>query len=136
MEHITKSTILHRLLGYQTAGYAFLLFLITGDEVFDFPYLLFGQLATPVNWPEVVIEAAYILVLAALTLSSSWYFVRRVRFFEGLIPICSFCRKIRDGGEWISLESYVSNHSEAMLSHGLCPECRKQHYPNLPHRTG
>lgn len=135
MKLITKNILLHRLLGYEIAGYAFLLFLITGDEVFDFPYLIFGQLATPVNWPEVVIEAAYIIVLAALTLSSSWYFVRRIRFFEGLIPICSFCKKIRDEGRWISLEAYVSNHSEAMLSHGLCPECREKHYPNIPHRS-
>lgn len=47
-----------------------------------------------------------------------------VKKLEGVIPICGICKKIRDDQEsWQQLEKYISDHSEAMFSHGLCPEC-------------
>lgn len=47
-----------------------------------------------------------------------------VRHLEGIIPICMYCKNIRDDKEsWHQLETYISNHSEAMFSHGICPEC-------------
>jgi hypothetical protein len=125
----TKKYLLLRLLFVQSAGYAILLFLIAGDELFDFPHTVFGQMETPVNWAEIYIESGYILVLAIFSLTFTWYLIRRLKFFDGLIPICSFCKKIRENNDWISLEEYVGNHSEAMLSHGLCPECKELHYP-------
>lgn len=49
---------------------------------------------------------------------------REVHQLSGLLPICSYCRRIRDGGdEWVSLEDYVLRHSEASFTHGACPEC-------------
>lgn len=52
-----------------------------------------------------------------------------VKTLEGLIPICSHCKKIRDDkGYWNQLETYLGEHSEATLSHGICPECIKKHY--------
>lgn len=48
----------------------------------------------------------------------------RVRQLEGILPICSYCKKIRDDKEnWRQMEEYISEHSEANFSHGLCPEC-------------
>lgn len=47
-----------------------------------------------------------------------------VRQLEGIIPICMYCKNIRDDKEsWHQLETYISKHSEAMFSHGICPEC-------------
>jgi len=47
-----------------------------------------------------------------------------VKQLEGIIPICSWCKKIRDDGKsWHQLEEYISHHSEAKFSHGVCPEC-------------
>lgn len=49
---------------------------------------------------------------------------------HGMIPICSYCKKIRDdGGSWWQLESYIQSHSEAEFSHGICPDCRTRHFP-------
>jgi PAS domain S-box-containing protein len=48
----------------------------------------------------------------------------KVKQLEGIIPICMYCKKIRDDKEsWQQLESYISQHSEAFFSHGICPEC-------------
>ncbi len=47
-----------------------------------------------------------------------------VRTLSGLLPICAWCHKIRDdAGYWRQLEAYLSQHTEAQFSHGLCPEC-------------
>jgi sigma-B regulation protein RsbU (phosphoserine phosphatase) len=47
-----------------------------------------------------------------------------VKQLQGLVPICSYCKKIRnDRNYWQQLESYLSDHSEAQFSHGICPEC-------------
>lgn len=50
--------------------------------------------------------------------------LEEVKTLRGIIPICSFCMKIRnDKGAWGRLEAYISEHSDARVSHGLCPEC-------------
>ena len=48
----------------------------------------------------------------------------RIRTLSGMLPICAACKKIRDDkGYWNQLESYISNHSDVLFSHGLCPDC-------------
>ena len=47
-----------------------------------------------------------------------------VKHLQGIIPICSYCHNIRDEeGAWSKLEAYISQHSMANLSHGVCPQC-------------
>ena len=54
-----------------------------------------------------------------------------VRRLQGLVPICATCKKIRDdSGYWNDVEQYISSHTEATLTHGVCPECAKEHYPD------
>ncbi len=56
----------------------------------------------------------------------------RVRQLEKLLSICSFCKKIQDeNGHWQQIESYISYRSETRFSHGICPECGKQHYGDV-----
>ncbi len=56
----------------------------------------------------------------------------RVKQLEGIIPICMHCKKIRDDQEsWHQLEAYISNHSEAQFSHGMCSDCFSTRYPDL-----
>jgi len=48
----------------------------------------------------------------------------RVKMLQGLLPICSYCKKIRnDRNYWQQVEGYISDHSEAQFSHGICPDC-------------
>jgi len=53
----------------------------------------------------------------------------RVRLLEGILPICSWCKCIRDEhNNWVQLEGYITEHSEAHFSHSLCPHCYQKHY--------
>ena len=48
----------------------------------------------------------------------------RVKRLQGLLPICSYCKKIRDDQNyWQQVEAYITEHSEAAFSHGICPDC-------------
>jgi PAS domain S-box-containing protein len=56
----------------------------------------------------------------------------QVRTLHGLIPICAWCKKIRnDAGYWQQIEAYISEHTEADFSHGMCPDCFKLSAPRI-----
>lgn len=53
----------------------------------------------------------------------------RVRTLEGILPMCAYCRRIRDErGAYQNLEDFVSDKTTAQFSHGVCPECAKKHF--------
>ena len=55
-----------------------------------------------------------------------------VKTLRGIVPICSFCKKIRDDkGYWDQVEVYVSQHTNANFSHSICPDCAKKLYPEF-----
>ncbi len=54
----------------------------------------------------------------------------KVKLLSGLLSTCAYCKKIRDAdGVWQPLERYISEHSEASFSHGICPDCIHKLYP-------
>ena len=67
--------------------------------------------------------------LVSRTAAQSRALAKRVRVLEGILPICSFCKKIRDtNNTWHPLEGYISDRSNAQFTHGFCPECGERHY--------
>jgi phosphoserine phosphatase RsbU/P len=51
----------------------------------------------------------------------------RVRALQGLLPICAWCKRVRDDRNyWREVESYIADHSDARFSHSVCPECREK----------
>lgn len=53
-----------------------------------------------------------------------------VRQLSGLLPICAYCKRVRDDQDyWQQIERYLSEHSEAQFSHGICPDCLEVHLP-------
>jgi len=56
--------------------------------------------------------------------------LQEVKMLSGLLPICSSCRRIKnEQGQWSALERYISDHTEAEFSHGICPDCAQRLYP-------
>jgi len=54
--------------------------------------------------------------------------LKRVKQLQGLLPICSYCKKIRnDRNYWEQVDAYITSHSEARFSHGVCPDCYEIH---------
>ena len=58
--------------------------------------------------------------------------LKEIKILRGILPLCSFCKKIRDDkGYWEQVDIYIHKHSQADISHSICPECMKEHYPKL-----
>lgn len=54
-----------------------------------------------------------------------------LKTLKGILPICAHCENIRDDeGYWNELEAYIDHHSEATFSHGICPDCMEELYPD------
>ncbi len=75
-----------------------------------------------------LIVLGLVAVLTSRVASQTREMRRRVRLLEGMLPICGFCKDIRDdAGQWVQLESYITRHSEAQFSTGVCDECGRKH---------
>jgi len=106
----------------------------------------------PVEWPQSNLRETEHLVenFKGVTdaLSEQFGEIRRVnaelvqaldevKTLQGILPICSYCKNIRnDAGAWEQLEAYVSRHSGAQFSHGLCPDCLAAHFPGFSDPPG
>ena len=113
---------------YEIIGFSLIIILLWVDEILDIPCLIFGAPATPVNWVEGIIETVGIIILSFIIIIISFRILSKIRYLEGFLPVCSFCKKIRVKNEWIPIEVYLSEHSDAVFSHGFCPECLKKNY--------
>lgn len=55
----------------------------------------------------------------------------KLKMMGNILPICAHCKKIKDDeGDWHQIEKYFSDHSKILFSHGLCPDCAKEYFPN------
>lgn len=75
---------------------------------------------------------AIVLFLTHLTIKA---YQARIETLRGIVPICSFCKKVRDDqGYWNQVEAYIERHTEAEFSHAYCPDCIDEHYPDFADR--
>jgi len=124
---VIKNKMAKKIIGYEVLGFVIFMFLLWSDEIFDIPHI-FGAPATPINWIECLFENAYVLFLCTFILLATWKCLKRIKHLEGFLRVCSFCKKIRVGDEWIPIEVYIQNNSETQFSHGLCSQCMEKHY--------
>jgi hypothetical protein len=58
--------------------------------------------------------------------------LKEIKALRGILPLCSFCKKIKnDKGHWEQVDVYIHEHSQADVSHSVCPECMRKHYSDL-----
>ncbi|MGV8122364.1 MAG: response regulator [Candidatus Xenobiia bacterium LiM19] len=95
-------------------------------------YLIKGQVNGPLLCRSLryAIERKRLTLELVKTVADLKEALSEVKTLSSLLPICSYCKKIRDDkGYWQSLEKYFFEHSEMRFSHGLCPECLDKYYP-------
>lgn len=64
-------------------------------------------------------------------------FTTQIRMLKDLLPICMYCKRIRDDQDyWQQVESYFHHHTGSNFSHGICPDCFSKEMKALPSRTG
>lgn len=132
MEPITKTFISKKVLSYEITAFASVIVFIWFNEVFDLPYVLLGAETTPVNWRESIFETLIMTSFGLVIIRNTKALFQRMKYLEGLLPICSSCKQIRDKqGKWQQIETYIHKRSEIRFSHGLCPHCAIKLYPDV-----
>jgi hypothetical protein len=128
---MSKSAFTKEILLFEGIGFGVVLSLLWLNEALDLPHYLFAAPSTPVNWRESILESVVVCALAAGTLLWSHRALARIRYLEGYFRVCMYCKRIQAHDKWIPIEQYVIDHTEAVLSHSICPECKQKHHPQL-----
>jgi len=77
---------------------------------------------------RIVVLSSFALIMDR-TATQTRALSRRVSILEGLLPICAYCKKIRDQkDEWQAMEKYIMARSEATFTHGICPDCMRENF--------
>jgi hypothetical protein len=126
-----KHAVARRVIIYEIIAFASIMLLIWLDEVIDIPDILLGADPTPINWRESIFESIGIVVLGALIVRMTYNIFKRMKYLEGILPICGSCKRIRDENDnWHQIEAYVRDRSDTEFTHGICPECARKLYPD------
>jgi hypothetical protein len=126
-----RYSVAKRVILYEKISFASIILLIWLNEVIDIPDLLLGAEPTPLNWREALFESVCIVILAVAIIRYTNNIFQRMKYLEGILPVCASCKKIRDEkGTWHQIGLYVRERSDAEFSHGVCPECAAKLYPD------
>lgn len=73
-----------------------------------------------------------LLISEARDISELREALTKIKSLQGILPICSFCNKVRDEDDnWSPVDTYIHERSEAQVSHSICPDCASEQYPDL-----
>ncbi len=93
--------------------------------IWDVPWSLTVSIVNAIIRMAVLLTIAYFI-------DRTVRLTREVKRLEGFLPICSFCKKIRnEQNEWQKIEMYISKNSQADFTHSICPECARTHYADF-----
>ena len=126
-----KNVLSKRIIFYDMTGFGIVICLLWLNEVIDIPYLFLGAKATPINITESIFETLIVTLLCIVVTLFSIKLIKKIKYLEGFLRVCSFCKKINIEEDWVPIEDYIRDHSEAELSHGLCPKCADKHYGHI-----
>jgi hypothetical protein len=104
-------------------GFASFLLMLMADDFFGLPKnSTLGR-----RWGLVEIFAG--ALIAGLTMRLTQRLMSRLVLLDGLVSICMYCKKVRNEDKWEPVEKYVSARSKAKFTHGMCPNCYIENYP-------
>lgn len=129
-----KNKTMYRIVISQGVILILFMFLTFGNEILDIPHYIFNDVPTTYNqrFGEIIIESIIFLFVISIQVWLLRRLYKRVRLLEGFIPICANCKKIRNPkDQWEQIETYITQHSLAQFSHGICPDCAKKLYPGF-----
>ena len=123
---MVRDAVTKRVLACEALGFCAIIVLLWVNELLDLPHVMFHTGPTPINWAECLVESIAVAFLAFLVLLWSDMLLAKIRYLEGFLPVCRYCRRIRTGDEWMSFESYLEQYEKEAASYGLCPDCTER----------
>jgi hypothetical protein len=116
----------NRILWVEAAAFLLIIALSWLTEVIRIPHLLYGEAFTP-NYHRAILRTVVILLIWLWVSMATRQLLKRLHYLEEFLRVCSWCRKVSYGDEWIEMEKYLKSKFSTKTSHGVCPDClRKQ----------
>jgi hypothetical protein len=115
--------MLQRILILESFAFLVIVAIIWLDELLDLPHLLFSAPPTPVRVEEGLLESILTLMVGIGVVSVTWRAFRRIEYLESLIVMCAWCRRVREGGDWLTVEAFLERQHHAQTTHGICERC-------------
>lgn len=121
-------TVVRRIIQLEIIGFSAVIGVSWINEVWGLPHLLYGGPPSNRNFQEAIFETGWILLVMGFVLIITKTLLKKIRYLEGFLPVCSFCKSIRHDDNWMRLEEFLQMRSNVKLTHSLCPRCAHQHY--------
>jgi hypothetical protein len=128
----------------EVLGFSLMVLLVWLNEYVDFAQYVFGAPKVKPHPEEALLETLFLAVLLFMVITLTRVFFKQIHHLEGFLPVCSHCKSIRlPDGSWISIEQYMHEHSDVVMTHSICDKCVKALYdfahdpeqpPEDPHR--
>jgi hypothetical protein len=118
-----RRIVLRRMLLLESTAFLAIVAIIWLDEVLDLPHLLFRAPPTPLRLGEGFLESILTLAVGIGVVLVTGRAFQRIEYLESLIVMCAWCRRVRDGGDWVTVELFLERQHDAQPSHGICDAC-------------
>jgi hypothetical protein len=118
-----RRRVLRQVLVLEAIAFLVVIAILWLDELWDLPYRIFGAVPRPINVGESVVESLVVLTLGIVIVVITGRAFRRIEYLESLVVLCAWCRRVRDEGEWWTMEEYLARQHHALTSHGICDAC-------------
>ena len=121
-----KSLPLTRILFYQHFGFLTIITICWLNELLKLPTLIFSDHPFAFFFRKSTLDMLLVLAVWLLVSGFTRRLLERVRYLEGFLRVCSWCRRIDYQGDWMPLEEFMQHGFDTPTTHGICPECLRR----------
>jgi hypothetical protein len=121
-----KNLHLMRIVFYQHFGFLGIIVICWLDELLKLPALIFSENPFAFVFRRSTLDMLIVLGVWLLVSASTRRILERIRYLEGFLRVCSWCRRIDYKGDWMRLEEFMQQGFDTPTTHGICPECLRR----------
>lgn len=118
-----RHVVFRRILALEASAFVLVAIILWMDELVDLPHLIFGVAPQGPRLAECTFESLLTVLLGVAVVAVTARAFRRILYLESLVVMCAWCRRVREGTEWLSVEEFLARQHRARTSHGICEAC-------------
>lgn len=140
---MNKNNTFRSIILVEIVGFVLIIAFLWVDELLDLVHVLYGTVATPANYPELLMETILVGCLGTMVVAISMHLEKRIEQLESLFTICISCDKVCVPGadqslqaSWREIDLFTIERVGSHVANALCPECKRKCEQGEPVRRG
>ncbi len=128
---MSKTITIKTIIVIEAMGFLIVAAFLWLDELVDLPHVIFGTEPTPINYAEIVMESALVVVLGIVVAAISIMLARHIMQLERLFSVCLVCEKVCMPGfdcnsqdSWREMDLFILDRAGSHVTSDVCPECK------------